>query len=104
MAAQEVWDLQEHATTFRIVAGATAARQLLEKVLLFPSIFSNIQVGWTLRICSIPGHCLKILCSPHLVTCRFMSWRQAFNFGGLLSFAKRAILKVVTTIPSLAFV
>ena len=31
MAAQDVWDLQEHATTFRILAGATAARQYVGK-------------------------------------------------------------------------
>ena len=31
MATQEVWDLQEHATTFRILVGATAAKQYVGK-------------------------------------------------------------------------
>ena len=104
MATQEVWDLQEHATTFRILAGATSKTICWKRSFYFPYIFSNIQVKWTLRICSIRGHCLKILCSPHMVNCRFMMWRQAFNFVGLFSFAKHTISRVVVTIPWLAFV
>ena len=63
MAAKEVWYLQEHATTFRILAGATAARQNWKRSFISHPylVFSNIQVRWTLRICSITGDCLKII-------------------------------------------
>ena len=36
MATHEVWDLQEHATTFSILAGTDEARQYVGKGLLFP--------------------------------------------------------------------